>query len=160
MKKYLLAAAVVAVALAVPTAFGASTPKLTGGGSSPGADANKNVAFTLNATAQGTVSDAKGSVTFSRADGTFSGTVNCYNQSGNVGWASGPITYADGGFTGQVGQYFVVGVQDNGQGGTATQPDMVQVDIQPPSANLCATYPAGPSGWFPYAITSGNFQIH
>lgn len=159
MKKVLLLAVVAAVAaigITVPTALGASTPKLTGGGGSPGASYNGNNPFFVNVTAQGTAPNVTGNFTFTRADGTFGGPVDCYTQSGNTAWASGPITSADGIFSDQVGQGFVVGVQDNGQG-AGYPADKIQVDIQPYSPNLCNTYQ---TRWFPYDVTSGNFQIH
>jgi hypothetical protein len=163
MKKYLLAAAVVSVALAVPAAFGASTPKLTGSGGSPG-DARYQqggvaVPFSVNVTAQGTPSSATGNFTFTRADGSFGGTVDCYAQTGNTGLATGLITQASGIYSDLIGQNqgFVVNVQDNGQGGGAS-PDKIQVDIWTYASNLCTYYFSNPV--FPYVVTTGNFQVH
>lgn len=143
------------------TGMAASSPKLTGSGGSPGGTAQVGgpIPFSVNVTAQGTAPNANGAFTFTRADGTFGGSVDCYVQSGNTAWASGRITSADGTFNGQVGQGFVVGVRDNGQG-AGDPADKIQVDIQPYSATLCSTYPSGPSGYFPYDVTTGNFQIH
>jgi hypothetical protein len=158
LKKVLLAAAL-AAAIAVPTALAAPTAKLTGNGGSPGAVYNGNHPFTVSVTAQGTAPNATGSFTFTRADGSFGGSVDCYIQSGNEAWASGHISQAAGVFGYSVGQGFVVGVQDNGQG-AGDPADKIQVDIQPYSAGLCSTYSQGVSGWFPYDVTSGNFQVH
>jgi hypothetical protein len=162
MKK-ILAAAILVAAIAVPTAFSATTPKLTGGGGSPG-DARYQqggvaVPFFVNVTAQntGTAPAATGNFTFTRADGTFGGSVDCYVQSGNHAYATGQITSATGIYGGQIGQGFVVGVQDNGQG-AGDPPDMIQVDIWPYSPTLCTSYYSSPA--FPYAVTTGNFQIH
>src|SRR5215472_7582792 len=116
MKK-ILAAAILAAAIAVPTAMSGTTPKLTGGGGSPGAAPNGNIPFFVNVTAQGVAPNVKGNFTFTRADGTFGGSVDCLHiRSDGTAWASGPISTATGTFAGFAGQGFVVGVQDNGQG--------------------------------------------
>jgi hypothetical protein len=106
------------------------------------------------------VFDRQGNFTFRRADGSFGGSVDClYIRPDGTAWASGPISSADGIFSGAVGQGFVVGVQDNGQG-AGDPADQIQVDIAPHTATTCSDYANGVSGFTPYEVTTGNFQIH
>lgn len=107
-----------------------------------------------------TPSGVKGSITIDYPDGTaLAGTVTCLFVSGNTAYVTGRITEASGPRQAPngwfPGDFLVVGVQDNGEPGTAG-PDRMNFSPGFDSDPGC-----GPNGdavpVFP--IVSGNYQV-
>ncbi len=95
--------------------------------------------------------DVKGNVNYSNSLGDkFMGKVDlCYMQSGNEAVFAGTVS------KGTVSeQYFLVEVQDNGEGKKMTSPDALRVRLynDPPDCTL--------SGVYPGLVTKGNIQVH
>ncbi len=93
----------------------------------------------------------KGNVNYSNSLGDrFMGKVDlCYVQSGNEAVFAGTVN------KGTVSeQYFLVEVQDNGEGKKMTSPDALRVRLfnDKPDCTL--------SGAFPGLVTKGNIQVH
>ena len=122
--KFMLAIAGLAMlAISSGTATAGNGDKVTGGGQIlVGSNAGSTIAFT----AQGTTESAKGQVQFiDRSAGKgqsqvkYHGIVDCIEVSGNFAVVGGQT---------RNGTPFTLRVVDNGQGGTATENDMVQFD--------------------------------
>jgi hypothetical protein len=164
LKKAALLAATGACLVAPAIASADSGPKATGSGSSPGNAAwqinHVAMPFSFSFDAQNP-SAPTGTFTFQRADGTMLGTVTCYTQVGNQAAFSGQITRTTGFYNQFAGSYAYFGVQDNGQGAQATALDGIQQDIGPQYQGSCGIFnPALTNGVYPYAVTSGNIQVH
>jgi hypothetical protein len=163
LKKAALLAATGAFLVAPAAASANSGPKATGSGSCPGSQyqAGGVVPFSFSFNAQD-VGAPKGQFTFARPDGSFTATVTAFNEKGNEAAFTGPITSGTGVFASDVGDYAYMGVQDNGQGGTANGPDGIQVDLGMQYKNWDPIY-STVSYWpaaYPYQVTSGNIQVH
>ena len=123
LKFMLVIAGLAALGVSSGTATAGNGDKVTGGGQIlVGSNAGSTIAFT----AQGTTTDAKGQVQFiDRSVGKgqsqikYHGIVDCVEVTGNFAVV--------GGLT-KNGTPFTLRVVDNGQGGTATENDMVQFD--------------------------------
>lgn len=126
------------------------TPTTEAGHATGGVKAmDGDMALKLNFNAhQGPV---KGEVLYSDSSGTkFKGEVNdCYFQQDNQAVFAGEVS------KGNVSEkYFVVQVQDNGEGKKATGPDMLSVNLTDtlPTCTLEATLSA--------EVNKGNLQVH
>jgi len=96
--------------------------------------------------------DAAGTIQFKRRDNDrkFLGTIDCLNVLGNRAYASGVATSGD-----WAGDFFFFGVEDNGEGSTASGPDL-----------LSPIYRRGGTPWdcreayeFGRPWTNGNVQV-
>jgi len=125
---------------------GRSQEKATGGIIAKVGDVSLKMAFNAHGG-----SNIKGTVLYSNSFGTkFWGNVNlCYFQEDNEAVFAGSI------WKGNVDEkYFLVEVQDNGEGNKKTAPDAVRVRLfaDPPTCTL--------SGEFPGIVDKGNIQVH
>ena len=139
MRKYFLALAIVGVTalVAVGQAVAASSPKVTGDVT---ADSGTQV-FGTSFNAQIQKGEAKGSfhVLFTQgslAGQFYDGSVSCYIQSGNEGSLGGFVESSNNSEI----TFVRITIQDNGEGSSATGPDLVRVQrfvSPPPVSSRC-----------------------
>jgi len=117
---------------------------------------------TVHVNANQTNNGVKGSFTITYPDGTFAtGSVTCLAVTGITAYVTGRITESGGprGALWPLGNYVVIGVQDNGEPGTGAD----RVNFSPSSTPDpgCGPNPANPAdpGRPEFNIVEGNYQV-
>ena len=139
----------------VGQALAAESPKATGDIT---ADSGTQV-FSASFNAQIDKSGPKGSFSVQYTQGSlagqfYEGSVSCYIQSGNEGSLGGFVTSTNNSLI----TFVRITVQDNGQGSTATGPDLIRVQrfVDPPPVASRCRLPVDELA----TVTGGNLQIH
>jgi hypothetical protein len=156
-RKGLGALAAVILIMAAPTALAAPANDVVAGTGTIGQFGDPQVHVNATDTAKGW----KGSFTIEYPDGTYAtGKVACASVSGGTAYVIGRITESGGprvsALNWGVGNYIVIGVQDNGEPGTGDVPDQLNFspgfNAKPACAPNGAATPVIP-------IVEGNFQV-
>ena len=147
MRKFVPVLVAVFVMALVAPALAAPAPKATGGAGWANVDRGFTVHASFNAHG-GLV--PKGNVNVFTSDGSvdYKGDVTCYMEDGNQAAFSGPITQGGGGFT-----WFIIWVEDNGEGANASGPDMIQTSRRNSDPGCNTQEPV-------QEVEMGNIQVH